>query len=223
MLHGTRGAIRALAPVMRTLILAAVLLGGCYTNGPGAPAVRTPPAPARYEPDVDCTPLGEVGKRAAFEPGATVELLTCATGPDITPDNVEAVKENRKAVLVLHGKRPEPLELGAWSDGWEWGESWTLEGVLRAADRGAVVVSHSAYSDGGTGIEVLVMAIGADGQWRTLAQQRADEAKVTITGAELALSTCADPDGNGMTEACRANPAHVHEAVFHWDGAKLAP
>ena len=192
---------------------------GCAPTTPAVKVASPAPAPAaRYEPvlEAGC----EHGDQLAFAPGITVEIATCSDAEKHDPNDPDLTTVDRSAMLVLHGRKPEPFELGTWEQGWEWGGSWELLGVLRGDAGNAVISLESGQSEDSRHSRVHVHAVVA-GAWREVfAALDADDIDVTIAADDrsASVSYC---DGDDTGEACREDPTRLHVAELRWDGQRI--
>lgn len=134
-----------------TLIYPALVLLLAWTPADTSAGKPAPPA---------ATPAGAAGVAGSFtRPGATetvsldeVEVSSHADSPEAREDGF--VTTNMRADLVLSdGTRERRIEVGAWENGWEWGETWTFAGVapMGSSGRHAVVLHREEHGEGGCG------------------------------------------------------------------------
>ena len=201
---------------MRTASALVIACVGCAHPAP-PPAVtnQAPITAAAYEPVLErgC----EAGKPVPFGPGVTVAVATCTVEVKPEPPPSTLSTTDRKAQLVLHGQRPEPFDLGTWNDGWEWGGSWDIVGVLSQPNGNAVLVMASGYSED-THHSILHAYAIAGGAWHEVAAAiSADDIRVDVAadGHGATVSYC---NGDNGGHVCRDTPGELHVANLAWDG-----
>lgn len=162
-----------------------------------------------------------------------VELITCTTGE--TSDSDEAkeagfIEKQRLARLVWRppGKPAVHTELGDWTDGWEWGSSVTLAGVLVApSGDGVALVIKSSYGVGpGIGAvgEVAAAYEWANNAWTETASVAAGTIEVTVsTNGTLATVSGCESDDSATPVGCGgyddAKPIATRE--LRYDGSTV--
>jgi hypothetical protein len=142
-----------------------------------------------------------------------IALVLC-TGPPQSASEEQAnagfVTNDEHATLELRrgGNKIAEMELGRWTNGWEWGEMRTLHGTIAMGKTGydAVVLAGDAFSEG-EGIENLsttLRIIGIEGDalselWST----SANEIKSRIDGSQLFADTSEHIKWSGDGEQVR--------------------
>jgi hypothetical protein len=126
-----------------------------------------------------------------------VSLVTCSQKNPTTPEREEAgfITYARRAQLEvsIKGKKLE-FSLGEWEQGWEWGSSATVLGVVRLGKTGkeAIVVSrHSSVEGDGldcNSAEVKIVGL-QEGELRELWSTHADEIRASFEEGRLRLET----------------------------------
>lgn len=214
-----------------------VLLAACGaprssppTIANAAPAIDA--APEAVEPRGECTEDTPVSIQIGRAP-ATAALEVCMTGEE--SQSLEAREQgfityNKEANLVLRrvGKPDERTQIHTWTDGWEWGSSVTLAGVLDAkGSNSALLILGHSYGTG-PGIEALGSLLETHafvgGEWIVKGTQSANRLEVsvaadrsvaTITGCVIA----SDASATGCGDYADASP--IAEIELRWDGAEV--
>src|SRR5262249_7719441 len=124
-----------------------------------------------------------------------LKLVVCSQQNPASAEKVEAgfVTYAKRAQLELKAKKLE-YQIAEWEQGWEWGASVNLIGVVRMGKTGkeAIVVSQDSYQEG-EGLDngsSQIQIVGVDeGGMHKLWSTSANVIKATIEDGELKLET----------------------------------
>jgi hypothetical protein len=162
----------------------------------------------------------ERGDKLPFTAGVTVEIAMCTTAQHHEPDQPDLVTSDQTAQLVMHGSRPDPFDLGHWEQGWEWGGSWEIVGVLHHAAGNAVITLEHSYSVDAHHSRIHIHALVA-GVWHEVFDKLdADHLELAVA-ADARSATASYCDGDDGIHACQDDPNKLHRIVLRWDGHKI--
>jgi hypothetical protein len=213
-----------------------VLAGACGGKHPAPPVViaNAAPLPDAAEPDAAdearCESPAELPIDAGGKTG-TVSLVVCTTRDVSSSDKARDegfVEHERAARLTFIGKQRTATEIHTWTDGWEWGTSVDLAGVLESTSGDGVAVlrfasNAAAPSIGAYSTRVVAYRLESDG-WRPLDVTSAatleirfapDRKSMTIDGCDEDTGSAA-PGCGGYTDA-----KQTATLVVTYDGARL--
>lgn len=200
------------------------------------PASPPPPTLGNQRTDVpeekvpaNCEALARVTARIGGKL-ERVTLLDCLVRE--RTDSEEAKEsglslKDRQAELVWRpaGETSRHFTLREWTDGWEWGGSVALVGVLRAANGidDAIVVQVNTW-DTGIGTQRAVIVAPRGRSWKQLEELPADTIKVSTNGRVLHLQSCEFWGTTDQTPdvTCNATNGTVTKRQLRWDGTALA-
>jgi hypothetical protein len=224
---------------MRRVCLAVVVVvgacGGRTAPRPATIANAAPPPDAAVDIDADdgvtCEPGTPVAITIGGVPGV-VRLDVCTTGETSSSDEAREsgfVEKQREARLVwTAGAAPVTDVIATWTDGWEWGSSLEIAGVLVApSGEGALLLSRTS-SGPSPGIAAYSAALTGytrvAGAWKELASWSANKLDVTVAGQVTTLEPCNDARDPATAQGCGgfpdADPSPTIE--LRYDGRQIS-
>ena len=199
-------------------LLVLVACGGRTPPRPVTIANAAPPPDAAVEVDADDGVTCDPGTPVPILSGGVaglVQLDVCMTGETSSSDQARAdgfVEKQREARLVwtAAGAAPVTNVIASWTDGWEWGSSHEIAGVLLApSGEGALLLARSSYG-AAPGIAAYSAAVTgytrAAGAWKELGTWSANKLDVTVAGQVATLAPCNEATDPATAQGCGGFP-----------------
>src|SRR5687768_7672163 len=120
---------------LAAVALFAVACGGAPAPAASPPAHEVPPTATAWTLPAGCTEEGRAAG-AFLTAGARLDAVLIACVTNTTEHEHGGTETEMEAVLVLleGGVEVRREQVTTWSDGWEWGASWSLVGTRPGAD-----------------------------------------------------------------------------------------
>jgi hypothetical protein len=167
--------------------------------------------PAREEEKPDCTSERVTGHFSGPKASEAFSLVTCEEGSFEQGEGM--VEHHMSATLHLEreGKRAGELDLGSWTNGWEWGGSYKLLGALPLGKTGtaAIVVTSHSYGEGPGIDSESDEAFAYDAELSKLWETSANQLSVGFSTGGLSVSARQHVDWNGESEVVSSDPFGV--------------
>lgn len=198
------------------------------------PAPVLPPALGNQRADVpdEKVPANcEAPARVTMRIGGTrerVTLLDCLVRE--RTDSEEAKEagltlKDRRAELVWRpaGEASHRFTIREWTDGWEWGGSVTMIGVLSAPSGDDAIVIQLNSWDTGIGSQRAVILAPRGTSWKQIEELPGDTITLQKDGRAVHLESCEFWATTEQTPdvACDATNGTVTKMTLRWDGTSL--
>lgn len=136
------------------------------------------------------------------------------------------VMRDRAAELVWSppGEKAQHLTIREWTDGWEWGGSVYMVGVLSASNGidDALVIQENSW-DTGVGSQRAVIYAPQGESWRRIDEMTGEKFELSKDGRVLHVEQCDFLPSTAQTPdvVCDATTGTVTRFALRWDGTVI--
>lgn len=184
-------------------------------------------------PEEKVPPNCEMPARMSFRSGGTmlrVALFDCLVRERAENEEQREsglLLKDRKAELVWSppGEEARHTTIREWTDGWEWGGSVYMVGVLDASNGidDAVVIQENSW-DTGVGTQRAVIFVLRGTTWKRIDELPGEKFELSPDGSVLHVEQCDFLPSTAQTPdvVCDATTGTVTKLQLRWDGTAIS-